>query len=197
MKLNLEIVANIVTTVSVFLAGRNSIHTWWTGILSCILFAIVFAQSQLYADVVLQLFFIATSMMGWWHWQRGNHGAASNISRTPPAMLTWVIPLGIVASVGYGILLHSFTNAYAPFIDSAVLVFSVIGQLLMMKRRIESWLFWVSVNTIAVPLYASRGLYLTAVLYASYWIYAIISWRHWRRIVATVSSEAPTRAQNQ
>ncbi len=184
MKLNLEIVANIVTTLSIFLAGRNSIHTWWTGIFACILFSVVFAQTQLYADVMLQLFFIATSVRGWWQWQRGNQGNALNISTTSAVTLARVIPLGIAASVLYGLLLHSFTKAYAPFIDSTVLVFSVIGQLLMMKRRIESWLFWVLVNTIAVPLYASRGLYLTACLYAGYWIYALISWQHWRRLAA-------------
>lgn len=27
----LEIFANGITTVSIFLAGRNSVHTWWTG----------------------------------------------------------------------------------------------------------------------------------------------------------------------
>ena len=30
-------------------------------------------------------------------------------------------------------------------------------------------------NTICVPLYASRGLYLTSLLYAAYWINAAVS----------------------
>jgi nicotinamide mononucleotide transporter len=37
------------------------------------------------------------------------------------------------------------------------------------------------VNTIAVPLYYSRGLHLTALLYAGFWINAIASWLFWRR----------------
>ena len=37
------------------------------------------------------------------------------------------------------------------------------------------------VNTVAVPLYASRGLYLTALLYAAYWLNALASWFFWRR----------------
>jgi nicotinamide mononucleotide transporter len=60
-------------------------------------------------------------------------------------------------------------------------MFSVIAQVLLMGRRIENWPVWLLVNTISVPLYASRGLYLTAVLYAAYWINALVAWRHWRR----------------
>ncbi|MET0322432.1 MAG: nicotinamide mononucleotide transporter family protein, partial [Duganella sp.] len=81
----------------------------------------------------------------------------------------------------YGLLLQAYTNAYAPFMDSAVLMFSVIAQLLLMGRRLQTWQFWLFVNTIAVPLYASRGLYLTSVLYGVYWINALASWFFWRR----------------
>ena len=58
----LEITANIVNLVAIALATRNSIHTWWTGIFGCVLFGWLFFNSQLYADVTLQLFFIITSI---------------------------------------------------------------------------------------------------------------------------------------
>jgi nicotinamide mononucleotide transporter len=179
----LEIVANGVVTVSILLAGRNSFHTWWTGILGCVLFAAVFFQAKLYADVVLQLFFLVTSALGWWQWQRGSQGQPLKISNVGISMLTWAVPVGIVATVFYGGLLHFFTDAYAPFVDSAVLVFSVIAQLLLMKRRIETWAFWLLVNSIAIPLYASRELYLTSILYSVYWINAVVSWFWWRRLM--------------
>lgn len=188
----LELAANGVTTVSILLAGRNSVHTWWTGIVGCALFAVVFAQSRLYADVVLQGFFLGTSALGWWQWLHGRRGDALAVASSAPATLAWSALIGAVATVAYGALLHRFTHAYAPFADSAVLAFSVIAQLLLMRRRVESWPFWLLVNSIAVPLYASRGLYLTAVLYAAYWINAAVSWRHWWRLAAP---DATRRAQ--
>ena len=180
---SLEISANVVTTASILLAGRNSVHTWWTGILGCALFAIIFFEARLYADVVLQLFFVAASALGWWKWLHGNNGALLAVSRTAPPILVLSVIVGIAAALIYGALLLRFTNAYAPFVDSAVLVFSVIAQVLLIQRRVENWSFWLLVNTIAVPLYASRGLYLTSALYAAYWLNAAISWRHWRRLV--------------
>jgi nicotinamide mononucleotide transporter len=180
----LELAANAFTAVVIVLAGRNSVHTWWTGIVGCTLFGALFAQSQLYADVVLQVFFVGTSMLGWWKWTRGEGGAALPITRAGTAVLLWTVPVGIGATAGYGALLHFHTHAFAPFVDSAVLVFSVIAQILLMQRRIENWAFWLLVNTIAVPLYYSRGLYLTAVLYAGFWINAIVSWLWWQRLSA-------------
>jgi nicotinamide mononucleotide transporter len=180
----LEIAANAFTAVAIFLAGRNSVHTWWTGIVGCTLFGLLFAQSRLYADVVLQVFFVATGVLGWWRWVRGRDGAPLPVTHAGLRTLLWMVPLGVVATAAYGALLHYYTNAYAPFIDSAVLVFSVIAQLLMMGRRIENWPVWLLVNTIAVPLYASRGLYLTAILYAGFWVNAIVSWIWWRKLAA-------------
>ena len=179
----LEIAANAVTTLSIVLAGRNNLHTWWTGIVGCVLFSVLFYQSNLYADVALQLFFVVTSGMGWWRWAHGGQGQPSRVAHANFPQLIWTLPVGIVGTLGYGVLLHHYTQAYAPFVDSMVLVFSVMAQWLLMQRRIETWAFWLLVNTIAAPLYASRGLYLTAFLYLFYWINAIVSWLWWHRLV--------------
>jgi nicotinamide mononucleotide transporter len=177
----LEIAANAVMTVSILLAGRNNIHSWWLGIVGCAMFAVLFYSSQLYADVALQLFFIVTCAIGWIEWLKGDHGQSLRITSARPATLAWMAGAGLAATVAYGLLLRHYTNAFAPFIDSSVLMFSIIAQVLLMGRRVETWPVWVLVNTVAVPLYASRGLYLTAVLYAAYWINALVSWWFWRR----------------
>jgi len=180
----LELAANAFTAAAIVLAGRNNVHTWWTGVVGTALFGLLFAQNRLYADVALQVFFIVTGLIGWWKWLRGQEGAPLPVTHAGAASLLWIVPLGVGATAAYGAMLHHFTNAYAPFIDSAVLVFSVIGQLLMMQRRVENWGFWLLVNTIATPLYFSRGLHLTAILYAGFWINALVSWRNWHKLAA-------------
>jgi len=180
----LELAANIFTAASIVLAGRNNVHTWWTGVAGCTLFGLLFAENRLYADVALQVFFVATSLLGWWKWLRGQHGRPLPVTHAGAASLLRIVALGVGATAAYGAMLHHFTNAYAPFPDSAVLVFSIIGQVLMMQRRVENWGFWLLVNTIATPLYYSRGLHLTAVLYAGFWINALVSWRTWHKLAA-------------
>lgn len=182
LNLGWEIAANGLNATSVLLAGRNSVHTWWTGIVGCAAFAYVFFDSRLYADVTLQVFFIGSSVVGWWNWLNGNQGTSLPVRRSSIRLILGCATLGLLATVGYGSLLHRVTNAYAPYLDSVILAFSVLGQFLLVARRVESWWCWLVVNTVAVPLYASRGLYLTAALYAAFWINAVVSLRHWCRL---------------
>jgi nicotinamide mononucleotide transporter len=178
----LELAANAFMAVSVLLAGRNSIHTWWTGIFGCLLFAQVFREARLYADVTLQFFFLATSVLGWWRWRRHDPAPVSSLARGERGQLLLAAALGVLAAGAYGAFLVAFTTAEAPYADSLVLMFSVIAQLLLMRRRVEAWWFWIVVNTIAVPLFASRGLWITSVLYVAYWINAVVALRHWRAL---------------
>jgi nicotinamide mononucleotide transporter len=179
-----EIAANLFNAASILLAGRNSVHTWWTGIVGSVLFTWVFFASKLYADTTLQLFFIATSIAGWWNWRRGLDEADKPVLRTGARALLPMIIAALAVAAGYALLLRRFTDAYAPVPDSLVLTFSVLGQFLLMGRRLETWWCWLLVNAIATPLYFSRGLHLTAALYAVFWVNALVSLRHWRRLQA-------------
>lgn len=69
-----------------------------------------------------------------------------------------------------------------------MLTFSVIAQVLLMRRRLETWIFWLIVNTLAVPLYFSRELYVTSALYAAFWLNAFIAWNHWKRQQITATA---------
>jgi nicotinamide mononucleotide transporter len=182
----LEIAANAVNAISIFLAARNSVHTWWTGILGCALFGVLFYLSRLYADTLLQLFFIATSAIGWKQWLAGSpDGKALAIAHvTWPRALLVVVAAAAVA-LGYGYILWRFTDAFAPFADSLILTLSIAAQLLLMNRKYESWWFWLSVNTLSIALFSVRGLWVTAALYAAFWINAVVALVRWRRIIAS------------
>ena len=176
----LEYAANGFYLLAVFLAARNSIHTWWLGIIGCALFAVLFYQVKLYAEVVLMLFFIATNAIGWYQW--GRQQGVKHISDTALLRLGGYAALALLVTALYGLMLHRFTDAYAPFLDSAILMFSVIAQFLLMQRKQETWWFWLIVNTLAVPLYLSRELHLTALVYTGFWFNAWYGWYLWRKL---------------
>jgi nicotinamide mononucleotide transporter len=180
----LESTANAVMALSIWLAARNSVHTWPTGVAGCALFGVVFLKNQLYADAALQLFFISTSLIGWWQW--GHPAIPSTTRERPitvakPGTIAWMLLAAIGVTGTYGWLLHRYTDAYLPYMDSAVLALSVIAQCLLMLRKIETWPFWLSVDALSVVLFASRGLLLTAALYAAYWVNAWYGWWRWHK----------------
>lgn len=182
----LELSANVFNLIAVWLAGRNSVHTWWTGIIAVVLFGILFFEGKLYADVTLQVFFMFTSIYGWYAWMNGGKGRKElPISRVSRTHLLAFFVAGALITLGYGALLHMFTDAYYPFIDSIVLSGSIIAQLLLMNRKLENWLFWIVVNIVAVPLYASKGWSFTSGVYVLFLFNAIYSqyvwWQLWRK----------------
>jgi nicotinamide mononucleotide transporter len=179
----MEVAANAVVTLSIWLAARNSSATWPTGVLGCALFMLIFVRNQLYADATLQLFFVVTSLVGWSQW---SHPATPTTTRERPittakaSTIAWMILAAAGVTGTYGWLLHRFTDAYLPYMDSAVLALSVIAQCLLMQRKVETWAFWLTVNTLSIVLFASRGLLITAALYAAYWVNAWYGWGRWR-----------------
>lgn len=191
----LEIFANIFNLISVFLANRNKVHTWWTGIIGTILFGFLFFEVKLYADVILQIFFIITNIYGWWMWLYGSAEKRElPISRINLRQLILFSFLAILITIGHGYLLHSLTDASFPFTDSIVLVFSIIAQFLLMKRKLESWYFWILVDAVAFPLYAAKELYLTSAIYFVFLILAVWGLLNWMNIWRTEQSEAEIRA---
>lgn len=183
----LEWSATLTTALCVVLAARRHIATWPVGIVGSALYMRLFHDTQLYADATLQLFFIGTGLWGWRAWLRQAH-ANANAAHTPhaaprlkPGQWLMLLALGLGVTLAYGALLAHWTQAYAPFWDSAVLATSVIAQWLLMQGRRETWPCWILVNTLSVPLYLSRGLHITAVLYALLWLNAWHGWWVWRR----------------
>lgn len=184
----LEYAANGFYLLAVGLAARNNIHNWPFGIIGCALFAALFYQVNLYAEVALMLFFIATNVVGWYQW--GRQGGVSTVSSVALPRLLGYGAAALVVTAMYGLVLHKYTDAYAPFVDSAILMFSMIAQFLLMNRKLQTWWFWLIVNTLAVPLYVSRELYLTAVVYSGFWFNAWYGWYMWRKLYAKACADS-------
>ena len=181
----LELAANVFTIACIVLAGRNSIHTWWTGLIGCVLYGIMFYNMQLYADTTLQAFFFAAGIIGWHKWKTEGTGTSKElkINYAPTKHIVLSVCIALVVAAGYAWFLHTFTDAYAPLVDSTVLTFSVVAQLLLIRRSIQTWQVWLLVNTLSVPLFWSRELYLTSVLYGAFWLNAVYSYYNWKKLL--------------
>ena len=178
----LEIAANGFVLLSVYAARKNSVHVWWTGMIGVTLYAVMFYDAKLYADVVLQGFFFATSVFGWRQWQRGGSGRTELPITTLRAPQRGIALVGVaLASLAAGWFFATFTDAALPFADSFILGGSVVAQLLMMQRKIEHWPIWIAVDVVAVTVYAIKELYLTSAVYAVLLILCLQGVAEWRR----------------
>lgn len=182
----LEIAGNAFTIASVHLARRNSVHTWWTGMLAVSLYGVMFFGVKLYADLLLQVFFFGTCVVGWRQWRHGGVGGSElPISRLDARRRAVAIAAILALALGFGTAFSRFTDAALPFADSFILAGSVVAQLLMMRRKFDHWAIWIAVDVAAVIVYAAKGLYLTSVVYAGLLVLCLFGVVEWRRILAT------------
>lgn len=177
----LELSAVLMTAWCIWLAGQNKVLTWPVGIVAVGLYAALFYNAKLYADALLQFFFAATSVYGWYVWKERSNEVAKPIRSVSPYSVAWMLVVGVLVTYAYSLLLIKYTDSPAPYLDSMVLVFSVLGQLLLMRRYIQTWPVWIMVNTVSVPLYFGRELYVTAFMYALFWLHAWYAWWKWNK----------------
>jgi nicotinamide mononucleotide transporter len=178
----LEISAAVFGAVSVYLSARENIWSWPTAIINVGLYTIVFYQSRLYADMGLQVIYLTLSIYGWYNWLHGGeHRTVLHVSRTTPRMLAVLALLVVAGSLALGTTLASHTNAAIPYLDSALVATSIGAQWLMTRKVLENWLLWIAVDVVYVPMFISRGLIATAVLYAVFLVLAMLGYISWRR----------------
>jgi nicotinamide mononucleotide transporter len=162
----LEIVAFASGLASVWLARQMHIANWPAGIVSVLCFAVVFHDAKLYADALLQLIFVVLCVYGWWKWWHAPQGGkAMPVTRTP---LREGLPALVMAAVGIAVvawLLDNRTDSPLPLPDASVLVISLLATWAQARGRIECWWAWIVVDLISIPMYWSRALPLTAMLY--------------------------------
>ena len=179
----LEVAGNAFVLASVYLARRNSVHTWWTAMIGVTLYAVMFYGAKLYADVVLQVFFFGTCVVGWRAWRHGGAGGEALPITTLSARARVGAWLAVVATAAVmGTLFGTFTDAALPYADSFILGGSVVAQLLMMRRKLDHWPIWIVVDVVAVAVYATKELYLTAAVYAVLLVLCVQGVAEWRRI---------------
>ena len=79
----------------------------------------------------------------------------------------------------------TWTDASYPIVDSHILCFSILAQFLLMRRKVENWLCWIIVNSLAVPLYFIKGLFLTSGIYAVFLVNAMFGLALWKKNVGS------------
>jgi nicotinamide mononucleotide transporter len=176
----LEVAAAGLGLANVALLWRRSIWNYPFGMAMVSLYAAIFWQARLYSEAGLQVFFFAINIYGWVLWRR-NGGEAGPVEvgwMSARQRLVWAAAT-VGASLSLGWLMHRFTNAVLPFVDSAIAGASIAAQFLLSFRRVENWVLWIGIDVAAIALYIDRELFLTAGLYALLLVLSVLGLRDW------------------
>jgi nicotinamide mononucleotide transporter len=177
----LEIMGVITGLLCVGLAAINNIWNWPIAIVSVGIYIFIFFDSRLYADMGLQVYFMAMNIYGWYYWS--NKPATEE--KSPVMRITQQEVLySAIAIIVFTIFLGSvlkYTPASYPYIDSFCAACSLVAQVFLARKVLENWLIWIFVDIIYVGVYIFKGLDLTAIMYAVYVGLALYGYFDWRK----------------
>ncbi|MGQ0383953.1 MAG: nicotinamide riboside transporter PnuC [Gammaproteobacteria bacterium] len=179
----LEGIAVAAGAAYILLAIRQHRSCWIAGGLSCALYAWVFLRAALPLQAALQVLYVALSIYGWFAWKPGAD-ATPRPQRWPLRLHLYSLAVVAAATAASVALLGQFTLSAAPLADSLGTWASVIATWLLARRFVDTWLWWMAVDTGLAALFASQGLWPTAALYLAYAVLAVTGWRAWRRAMA-------------
>ena len=200
-----EFIGTILYLWSVWLIAKRNILTWAVGIVSVILYMILFYQIRLYSDTIEQIYYLGASVYGWWIWNKSpkDDGQITDVQYSySKNLILWVVFTGII-SVAFGYFMsrvHLFLSvifpeaASFPYLDAITTIMSFSAMWLMAKKKIESWIYWIIVDVIGIWLYFVKDVKFLSLLYVILLIMVFNGLRMWHKSVQNKSAALPQNA---
>jgi nicotinamide mononucleotide transporter len=176
-----EILAAVLAVAYLLLAIRQRLECWVAAFVSSCLYVCVLFGAHLYMESVLNAFYAAMAVYGFWQWLGAKGGTVLAVSRWPLvrhlAGVLGILCLSVISSY----FLRRFTPAAWPFVDSMVTWSSVFATFLVARKVYENWHWWLVIDSVGLCLYFTRHLYVTTLLFVLYLMLIVIGMRQWRR----------------
>ncbi len=188
-----ELFGTALTLWSVWLIAKRRVLTWPVGIVSSLLYMVLFYQIKLYSDTIEQSYYIITNLYGWWAWDKSpqENGQVVGVRYSNRRRVSqWVILtlilsaiLGFFMSRIHLLLPAQFPEAASlPYLDALTTIMSFTATWLMIQKRIECWIYWIIVDVMGILLYFIKDVKFVSLLYVILLVLAINGFRLWHRI---------------
>ena len=186
-----EVLGVVFSVLYLFLSIRQNILLWPIGMISAVLYMVVFFQSKFYADMGLNAYYFLISIYGWMIWKKGGKGGKERpVSRIRKKMALLLLAVTSLTFLGIALLLKTYTDSPIPYWDALTTAMSFTATWMLARKILEHWIVWIVVDLISMALYLYRGLYPTMFLFAIYTSMAVIGYLQWKKAQSTSYGKA-------
>ena len=204
-----EVVGNAFGFASAIGGMRRRVWAWPVGIVGNVLlftvfFGVAFANPQqqtLYGQAGRQVFFVITSVYGWWRWQEHRKARGADSPAITPRWATVRERAAYVGVWAAGLVVGQWAfaaigaNWPAPrwyfWCDAWIFVGSMLATYAMARGWNDFWLMWIAVDLVGVPLLWHSKFYPSAVLYAVYGALVLYGFTVWLKASREERDPAP------
>lgn len=152
------LISSITGMICVILGTKGKISNYFFGIIKIISYTYIAYTYMLYSEVLLNvLFYLPLQFIGLYMWNKhklNDDVISSDVKIKVLNKVQWLqlICISLVSIILYNAILWYF-DANTTGIDSLTVIFSIVAQILMVKRYAEQWFFWSLVNISAIILW--------------------------------------------
>ncbi len=176
----IEWIGLVTGVIYVVLATYERPSCWLFGILSsaCIAWK-SFTDYHLIADTFLQVFYMGIGIYGLLLWYKGSADAGKKKIVTSPLIRHFlIIAFCVFISWPLSWVLINYADARYGYIDTLLTCLSIWATLLLIRKDLHNWVYWILIDALYIILYWKTDGYLFALLF---FIYAILSfYGFWR-----------------
>ena len=189
---SLELIAVALALSYLVLVARENIACWFAAAGSTLIYLVLFYDVGLYAESVLQIYYLGMAAYGYQQWRRGGQHQILPIQRWSIRKHGYALLLMFVSTIVVAQLLIK-ANSSAPYLDAFTTCAAVVTTYMVTQKILENWFYWFVIDTASIVLYFQRELYFTALLFVIYLLIIVVGYHQWRLEYLRLSQSSMTR----
>ncbi len=183
-----EHLAVIAGIASVWFSKKENVLVYPVGLISTIIYIYLSFQGSLFGEATVNLYYTIMSIIGWYLWIKKDADKQENIlhitysdKKEIKLQLVFFLLLFVIFFLSLTYLQKVFYPGVIPWADAFATATAFTGMYLMVKKKVESWYWWLLTNIASIPLYFSKDYTVTSVYYIVLFVLAIFGLLEWRR----------------
>ena len=180
--IGIETLAVILAVIYLFLAIKENSLCWYFVFLSAAIYIWILIDSGLYMASLLNVYYALMSIYGLYQWRKGGDKKLGLPIKCLSSSHHIFIVISVISlSLIIGYFLESYTDSKLPYLDSFAALSSIVTTVMVARKILENWLYWIAIDAVSIYLYLSQDLYQTAILFVLYMLLAVMGYYEWRK----------------
>ena len=140
-------------------------------------------MAKIYADMSINIYYVAISIYGWLHWIRGKQINQEElpVTRISRQQIIYLSLITFILFIFIAFILEKFTDSDIAIPDAVTTSASITATWLLARKILEHWLIWIIIDALSIGLYIYKGLYPTVILFMFYTSLALLGYIEWKR----------------
>lgn len=178
-----DLLGNVLSLVTVWLAIRRTIWTWPVQLAGAVLLFTASVSTHAPGNALKQVLFFGLVSYGWLRWMRGVKESQGLPVRPATARERTALIAVLAAGTAVVALLFAHISwlqiTWSPTANAYIFVGSAVATFAQSRALVDFWIIWVLVDLVGVPLAIKSGLYVSGAAYGIFFVMVLAGFRNW------------------